>query len=45
LALEKENLGDVERFMPIIRDHKTLLDTLPYSVACDSGYASQENIT
>lgn len=31
--------------MPIIRDHKTLLDTLPHSVACDGGYASQENIT
>ena len=45
LALEKDNPGDVERFMPIIRDHKTLFDALPHSVACDGGYASQENVT
>ena len=45
LAVEKGNPGDVERFMPIIRDHETLFDALPHSVVCDGGYASQENVT
>ncbi len=45
LALEKGNSGDVERFMPIIHDHKKLLNALPKAVACDGGYASQENVT
>ena len=45
LALEKGNPGDVERFMSIIRDHKTLFKKLPHSVACDDGYASQDNVT
>jgi IS5 family transposase len=45
LALEKGNPGDVERFMPIIHDHKNLFNALPKAVACDGGYASQENVT
>jgi IS5 family transposase len=45
LALEKGNPGDVERFMPIIHDHQKLFNTLPKAVACDGGYASQENVT
>tara|TARA_B100000315_G_scaffold150851_1_gene139614 strand:+ start:132 stop:1472 length:1341 start_codon:yes stop_codon:yes gene_type:complete len=44
LALEKGNPGDVERFMPIMHDHQTLFNQLPHSVACDGGYASQNNV-
>ncbi len=44
LDLEKGNPGDVERFMPIIHDHKALFNKLPHSVACDGGYASQDNV-
>jgi IS5 family transposase len=45
LALEKGNPDDVERFIPIIHDHKKLFNALPKAVACDGGYASQENVT
>ena len=44
LAIEKGNPGDVERFMPIIKNHKELFKKLPHSVACDGGYASQANV-
>lgn len=44
LAIEKGNPADSERFVPIMQSHQQQFGALPEAVACDGGYASQNNV-
>jgi IS5 family transposase len=44
LSIEKGNPSDREQFLPMLQAHQQTLKKLPRSVACDGGYASQENV-
>jgi len=44
LSIEKGNPSDGDRFLPMLQAHQETLKTLPLSIVCDGGYASQENV-
>ena len=44
LSIENGNPSDSERFLPMLHAHQKIFGTLPRSVACDSGYASKDNV-